>query len=146
VPVGYSKRSLADKLGVKPGMRLIVLGAPAEYAALLEPLPARASVVKRLAAGAPFVHQFVRQRAQLESEFPRSVEALAPNGMLWISWPKRASGVPTDLTEDVIRELGLAHGVVDVKVCAVDETWSGLKFVRRLADRSLGPKPAASRP
>jgi hypothetical protein len=131
-------------LGVKSGMRLVVLGAPAGYAALLEPLPARASIAKRLAAGAPFVHQFARQRAQLESEFPRLVESLAPDGMLWISWPKRASGVPTDLTEDVIRQLGLAQGVVDVKVCAVDETWSGLKFVRRLADRSRTPQ--ASRP
>lgn len=144
--IGYSKRALADKLGVKPGLRLIVLGAPATYAALLRPLPARASLSTRLAAGAPFIHQFVRQRAQLESEFPRLVEALAPDGMLWISWPKRASGVPTDLTEDVIRQLGLAQGVVDVKVCAVDETWSGLKFVRRLADRARASRNPAARP
>jgi hypothetical protein len=136
---------LADKLGIKPGMRLAVLGAPPDFSARLGPLPGDVAVGTRLAAEAPFIHCFVRRRAELERDFGRLVRALAQNGMLWVSWPKRASGVATDLTEDVIRSIGLAHGVVDVKVCAVDETWSALKFVRRLADRLPRSARAAAR-
>jgi hypothetical protein len=135
VTAGYSGRSLADKLGIKPGMRLAAVGAPPSYAALLGPLPADATLTRRVGRDAPFVHCFVERRRELEREFPRLEAALARDGALWVSWPKRAAGAETDLTEDIVRAVGLAHGLVDVKVCAVDERWSGLKFVRRRADR-----------
>jgi hypothetical protein len=132
---GYSKRSLAVKLGIKPGMPVIALGAPPNYAALVAPLPEGSSVRTRLTPGARFIHQFARRRGDLETAFPRLAKALADDGTLWISWPKKASGVATDLTEDVLREIGLPLGLVDVKVCAVDDVWSGLKFVRRKENR-----------
>ena len=128
---GYSPRSLADKLGIKAGTPVILLAAPEGYQALLGELPAGADVRKRLANGAMFIHQFVLRRADLSTAFPRLARALADDGMVWISWPKKSSKMATDLTEDVVRGLGLPLGLVDVKVCAVDETWSGLKFVRR---------------
>ncbi|HEU5169114.1 MAG TPA: DUF3052 domain-containing protein [Gemmatimonadales bacterium] len=132
---GYSRRGLTEKLGVKPGTTVTVLGAPAGYRRLLAPVPAGVRFVNRLAAGAGFVHQFARRRSELEAAFPRLARALEDTGTLWVSWPKRAAKVETDLTEDVVRGIGLAAGLVDVKVCAVDQTWSGLKFVRRLRDR-----------
>jgi hypothetical protein len=135
VPAGYSKRSLADKLGIKPGARVTALGAPPSYASLLGKLPAGASLHSRLPASAAFIHQFARRRSDLAADFPRLAGALSDEGTLWISWPKQTSGVETDLTENVVREIGLTHGLVDVKVCAVDEVWSGLKFVRRVENR-----------
>ena len=132
---GYSNRSLADKLGIKPGTRIIALGAPPNYAKLLGPLPEGGSISTRIARPAGFVHQFVTQRSELERAFPSIDAALVDAGTVWISWPKKASGVATDLTENVIREVGLPLGLVDVKVCAVDEVWSGLKFVRRKEKR-----------
>jgi hypothetical protein len=132
---GYSKRSLSEKLGIKPGMTVIALAAPPNYAALLAPLPKGTSIRTRATPGARFIHQFARRRSELESAFPRLAEALADDGTLWISWPKKASGVETDLTEDALREVGLPLGLVDVKVCVVDDVWSGLKFVRRKENR-----------
>jgi hypothetical protein len=132
---GYSKRSLGEKLGIKPEMNVVALGAPPNYEALIAPLPDGTCVRTRLTPGARFIHQFARRRAELETTFPRLAKALADDGTLWISWPKQASGVETDLTEDVLREVGLPLGLVDVKVCAVDEIWSGLKFVRRKENR-----------
>ncbi len=132
---GYSHRSLAAKLGIEPGTAVTALGAPPVYRELLEPVPADVTFVARLRAPARFVHCFVTRRAELERELPRLARALADDGVLWVSWPKRASKVETDVTEDVVRELALPHGLVDVKVCAVDEVWSGLKLVRRLAHR-----------
>ena len=132
---GYSKRSLAEKLGIGPGATVVALGAPSNYAALIAPLPDGTSLRARLTPGARFIHQFARRRAELETAFPRLAKALADDGTLWISWPKKASGVATDLTEDVLREVGLPLGLVDVKVCAVDDVWSGLKFVRRKENR-----------
>lgn len=132
---GYSGKPLAQKLGVKPGMTVAALGAPRQYAALLRPLPTGARIQPRVGRGAAFIHFFTTRRAELARRFPALARALAPDGTLWISWPKGASGVATDLTEDVVRTIGLATGLVDVKVCAVDEIWSGLKFVRRLKDR-----------
>jgi hypothetical protein len=132
---GYSKRPLADKLGIKPGSKVVALGAPPHYAQLLEPLPDRASISTRMTRSVRFVHQFVTQRSELERAFPSIDAALVDDGTAWISWPKRASGMATDLTEDVVRAVGLPLGLVDVKVCAVDETWSGLKFVRRKEKR-----------
>jgi len=132
---GYSHRSLSQKLGIKPNTRLIALGAPPTYRALLAPLPAGAAVHTRLPASADFIHQFARRRVDLAEKFPHLATALTDEGTLWISWPKRAAGADTDLTENVVRELGLTQGLVDVTVCAVDEVWSGLKFVRRVVNR-----------
>jgi hypothetical protein len=128
---GYSGRALVAKLGVRPGERVVALGIPANYADLLDPLPDGAVVRTRLGRSERFVHRFVTRRADLVRAFPRLAGALADDGMLWISWPKRVSGVATDLTEDRIREIALPYGLVDVKVCAVDAVWSGLKLVRR---------------
>jgi hypothetical protein len=131
MPAGYSSRSLAEKLGIRPGSTIVARGAPEDYATLVAPLPRGATIVPRLLVKAGFIHQFARCRSELAAEFPRLARALADDGSLWISWPKRSSGMLTDLNENVVRELGLPHGLVDVKVCAVDATWSGLKFVRR---------------
>ena len=132
---GYSGRSLSDKLGIRAGTPLIVLGAPRSYRSLLGALPPGTAIQSRLSANSPFIHCFVRERKELAAGFASLAGGLSDDGMLWISWPKKASGVETDLTENVVREIGLSHGLVDVKVCAVDDVWSGLKFVRRVADR-----------
>jgi hypothetical protein len=132
---GYSERPLSEKLGIKPGTQVVALGAPRSYPLLLGPLPAGAKLHARLARAPQFIHRFVRCRRELEADLPRLAQALGDSGTLWVSWPKKASGVETDLTENIIREIGLAHGLVDVKVCAVDEVWSGLKFVRRVGKR-----------
>ena len=128
---GYSGRALAAKLGIRPGERVVALGAPAHYPKLVDPLPDGAALRSRLGRAERFIHRFATRQAELVRAFPRLAGVLADDGMLWISWPKRASGVPTDLTEDRIREIALPYGLVDVKVCAVDEIWSGLKLVRR---------------
>lgn len=132
---GYSQRSLADKLGIKPGTVVTTLSPPPAYVKLLAPVPADVTFVSRLGRGAKFVHSFVTRRADLAKAFPEMARMLADDGTVWVSWPKKAAKTDTDLTEDVVRELGLAVGLVDVKVCAVDDLWSGLKFVRRLKDR-----------
>jgi hypothetical protein len=132
---GYSKRSLSEKLGIKPGARVVVLGGPASYEELLGTLPSGVAVSSRLSAGATFIHRFARRQSELQADFGRLALALADDGMLWISWPKKSSGAETDLNENIVRDMGLTQGLVDVKVCAVDETWSGLKFVRRLSNR-----------
>jgi hypothetical protein len=132
---GYSGRPLVEKLGIKPGAAVAIVGAPPDYAATLGALPAGVSL--RAAARGPldWIQLFVRRRADLERRLPALARALRPDGALWVSWPKRASGVATDLTEDGVRAVALAHRLVDVKVCAVDDVWSGLKLVVRLADR-----------
>jgi DUF3052 family protein len=137
---GYSRRALAEKLGIKAGMRIVALGAPPTYVSLLGVLPEGATLHSRLPATASFIHQFARRRDDLASAFAEVVRSLTDDGILWISWPKRASGVETDLDENVIREFGLAEGLVDVKVCAVDDVWSGLKFVRRIVNRAAKTK------
>ncbi len=128
---GYSSRTLVEKLGIGPGTRVVLLGGPPGYAALLGRLPPGARIVTRLPARARFVHLFARLRIELAAALPRADRALADDGTLWVSWPKKASGLPTDLTEDAVRGAALPLGLVDVKVCAVDEVWSGLKLVRR---------------
>ena len=133
---GYSRRSLVQKLGIKEGTRVIALGAPPNYQSLLQPLPSGATVHARLPASCDFIHAFARRRTELAREFPRLADSLTDDGTLWISWPKRSGGMETDLNENLVRELGLTEGLVDVKVCAVDDAWSGLKFVRRLANRA----------
>jgi hypothetical protein len=128
---GYSARSLVQKLGIGPATTIVLLGGPPGYAGLLGPLPVGASIVTRLPRTARFVHLFARLRIELDSALPRAARALADDGMLWVSWPKQAARLPTDLTEDAVRAVALPLGLVDVKVCAVDEVWSGLKLVRR---------------
>ena len=132
---GYSRKPLVEKLGIKAGASVAIINAPKGYDRILGKLPSR--VTRKASAVGPldFVQFFTTERRELERRFAALARALAPAGMLWISWPKQSSGVATDLTEDVIRAIGLAHGLVDVKVAAVDEVWSGLKFVRRLKDR-----------
>ncbi len=135
---GYSGKPLAAKLGIKTGMTVTAIAAPPQYRALLGPLPGGTRVATRLTRGRgalEFIHCFATARRMLATRFATLEHALAPAGALWVSWPKGSSGVATDLTENVVREIGLASGLVDVKVCAVDHTWSALKFVRRLKDR-----------
>ena len=135
---GYSGTPLPKKLGVKPGQRIAFLDAPEAFAQALGELPEGVDKPRASLRGRPLdlVVAFFTERRALERRMPQLVGALDPAGALWIAWPKRASRVETDLTEDVVRELGLAEGVVDVKVCAIDATWSGLKLVIRLSDRS----------
>jgi len=135
MPSGYSKKSLVEKLGIKEGFAIAILGTPSNYAATLGQLPSGVKQVKKLNGPLDFIQFFSSRRSHLEEQFPKLKASLSPSGMLWISWPKGSSGGPTDLTENVVRDIGLANGLVDVKVCAVDETWSGLKFVYRLKDR-----------
>ncbi|MEX1257150.1 MAG: DUF3052 family protein [Gemmatimonadota bacterium] len=132
---GYSGTPLVQKLGIKPGMRCAVLGPPEHYRDLLIGLPDDVNFVGESASGLDFVHLFVRGEDGLMDRLRRLREKIAQNGMIWVSWPKKAAGVRTDLTEDLVRQAGLSAGLVDVKVCAVDEIWSGLKFVIRKADR-----------
>jgi len=132
---GYSGKPLVAKLGIKPDTRIAILRAPKGYDRVLGKLPPRVTRRPSIVGPLDFVQFFTNEKRELERRFAALARSLAPAGMLWISWPKQASGVATDLTEDMIRAIGLAHGLVDVKVAAVDEVWSGLKFVRRLADR-----------
>jgi hypothetical protein len=128
---GYSGKPLAAKLGIRAGEDVFAPGAPAGYADWLAPLPAGARIVARATAGTRFVHAFATERKVLAAALVRWREALPTDGMLWVSWPKKASKVATDITEDTVRELALPLGWVDVKVCAVSEAWSGLKLVVR---------------
>jgi hypothetical protein len=133
---GYSKRSLVEKLGLKAGFKTRLINPPPAYEAALGELPPGVTLVEAGAGPLDFIQFFTKERADLEAQFAALKHELAPAGMLWISWPKKASKLKTDLDENIIREIGLAHGLVDVKVCAIDETWSGLKFIYRLKDRT----------
>jgi len=135
MPAGYSQRSLIEKLGIKPGMRIAILHPPRGYRVTLGKLPRGVTVTSVPRGVLPFIHFFTADRALLERRLPALLRALTPAGALWVSWPKKASGVPTDITEDVVRAVALPAGLVDVKVAAVDEIWSGLKLVRRLNNR-----------
>ena len=132
---GYSGRPLAEKLGIKPGTRIAILNAPRGYRATLGSLPPGVVVASAARGTFPFIHFFTRSRSLLQTKLGMLLNALEPDGALWISWPKKASGVATDMTEDVVREIALPTGLVDVKVAAVDDVWSGLKLVRRLRNR-----------
>jgi adenosine/AMP kinase len=132
---GYSKTPLVKKLGIKEGFKISILNAPENYAQTLGELPENVTVVDILVGPLDFIHFFTTSRETLTNQFPQLKQALASNGMLWISWPKRSAKVETNLTEDIIRAIGLDNSLVDVKVAAVDEIWSGLKFVYRLKDR-----------
>ena len=126
------------KLGIRPNGRIVALNAPPHYPQLLEGLPEGATITARLSKGAIFIHLFATKRADLEKRLVVLRAKLADAGMLWVSWPKKSAGVESDITEDVIRAVALPLGYVDVKVCAVDETWSGLKLMIRRENRKSG--------
>ena len=128
---GYSKTPLAKKLGFKAGFRIRTTGAPGNYLTLLSPIPENVTVSSSIRKGIDIWHFFTQSFSELEAQLPKLMAAVAPNGMIWVSWPKKSSGVPSTVTEDLIRTAALPLGLVDVKVCAVDETWSGLKLVIR---------------
>jgi hypothetical protein len=136
VSAGYSGTPLSKKLGIKPGARVACLDAPAGFGQLLDPLPEEVAFVDELGDGADVVVFFTVARGELESRIEDLKAAIAPDGAAWVAWPKRASGVPTDMTEDVVREVALPLGLVDNKVCAIDETWSGLRLVIRVSERA----------
>ena len=133
MPAGYSATPLPKKLGIKPGHRLMLLAAPDEFD--LGELPEEVTVLRRARGKADVIVSFHTARADLARRMPALRDAMVPAAGLWIAWPKRASKVPTDLTEDVVRELALANVLVDNKVAALDEKWSGLRLVIRLKDR-----------
>jgi hypothetical protein len=128
-PAGYSGTPLAKKLGMVAGCVVYVRNAPAGYQDWLAPLPEGLQFQERLSAATDIVHLFCDRKADLAKQLDATRAALKPNGAVWVSWPKKASKVPTDITEDTIRELCLPIGFVDVKVCAVSDVWSGLKLV-----------------
>src|SRR5688572_6784366 len=132
---GYSGTPLVKKLGIKPGSIAYFYQTPPDYFDRINPLPPEISVKPKLAGLIDFIHMFVKDKKSFTKVFVLCQKHLEKNGMLWVSWPKRSSKIPTDLDENVIRDFGLEQGLVDVKVCAVDEIWSGLKFVIRLKDR-----------
>ena len=126
---GYSGKSLSQKLGIKPGFRIFADRPPKSYGDIVGELPAGAKLVPRATAPLDMVHLFVTEAAGLAGKLGALRKAIASNGMIWVSWPKKASGVVTDLSDVVVRDTALPLGLVDVKVCAIDEVWSGLKFV-----------------
>jgi hypothetical protein len=131
VAPGYSGTPLAKKLGIKPSGRVCILGAPDGFTALLEPLPEGVVFQRDAGADTDIAHVFATRREELAEQLNTLRKTLSPRAAIWVSWPKKASRVPTSITEDTIRELALPLGLVDVKVCAVTEVWSGLKLVVR---------------
>jgi hypothetical protein len=132
---GYSGTPLAKKLGIKAGSRLVITGAPSTYAKLLAPLPEGVRFERSLGPNTDIAHVFATERAKLSQALRAALKKMKPDAAIWVSWPKKASKVETDITEDTIRRIALPMGLVDIKVCAVDETWSGLKLVLRKAMR-----------
>ena len=137
---GYSGKPLAQKLGIVRGAAVTAIGAPANYRKLLGPLPGGVRFCA-VNANPQLIHYFSAERAQLAKDLPVLRRKMRDDAMLWVSWPKKSAGVATTVTEDVIRELALPLGLVDTKVCAVDETWSALRLVVRLANRKLTARP-----
>ncbi|HVR19344.1 MAG TPA: hypothetical protein VMS65_06605 [Polyangiaceae bacterium] len=135
---GYSGTPLPQKLGIKPEHRVVLLGAPKGFEKTLGAVPEGVRIVKRLAGKAKHdvIVCFVTEKAALKKDLPRLVAAMQENAGLWVAWPKKSSGVATDMTEHSVRELALPKGLVDNKVCAIDDTWSGLRCVIRLENRS----------
>lgn len=138
---GYSGKPLAAKLGIKPGCRLYPRRAPDNYLDLLGELPEGVEILARPTGQMNLVHVFAIDAADLARDLQLFRHKIEQDGLLWVSWPKKAAKVPTDVTEDVIREMALPLGLVDVKVCAVDETWSGLKLVIRKVERKSRSAP-----
>jgi CheY-like chemotaxis protein len=127
----YSGTPLPKKLGVKPGITMALLGAPKGFEKTLGKLPDNVRISKRAGTRAELLVLFVKSLADLKKRLPAAKRAMAPKGSLWIAWPKKASGVASDLTQQVVREFGLGNGLVDYKICAIDNTWSGLRFAKR---------------
>jgi hypothetical protein len=132
---GYSGTPLPQKLGIKPGLSVVTINAPTNYRRLLGAIPEGVTFSDRLRPESSFVHVFAKKRSELSNRLAVSREQIADTGTVWVSWPKRSSGVPTDVTEDAVRAVALPLGFVDVKVCAIDETWSGLKLMVRRENR-----------
>lgn len=132
---GYSGTPLPKKLGIKENHRIAFINAPDDFARTLGELPARAEIVKQLRAPLDVIVFFTERESELLKRFSELAGKLSPAGGLWIAWPKKASGVATDLSDGIVRQIGLEAGLVDNKVCAIDETWSGLRFVIRVKDR-----------
>jgi len=132
---GYSGTPLPKKLGIKEGVRIALINAPKDFAHELGELPANAQILSRVTNPIDIAVLFVLTERALLRDFHKIAKKLASNGMIWIAWPKKASGVVTDLSEQRVRSIGLDSGLVDVKICAIDDVWSGLKFVIRLKDR-----------
>ena len=142
---GYSGTPLARKLGIGEGSTVFAKGAPDNYLALLAPLPAGVTIASRLSQRVDVVHLFTTSRTLLARELAALRRAMREDAAIWVSWPKRSAKVPTDVTEDVIRAVALPLGLVDVKVCAVDETWSGLRLVIRREERRARVAPTTKR-
>ena len=138
---GYSGTPLPLKLGLKEGMRVLLVRPPQGAEGLLEPIPADVRLMRRAGGSLDMVLAFCHRRRDLARDLDRLLPSLVPAGMFWAAWPKRASGVATDITEDVVREVALPMGLVDTKVCAIDATWSGLRLVLRRELRSVGGSP-----
>lgn len=133
---GYSGTPLPKKLGIKEGSRIALVNPPKDLQSELGELPDNVQFIKRPAKALDIILLFVLNERALTRDFAKLAATLVSNGMIWIAWPKKTSGVATDLSEQRVRQIGLDSGLVDVKICAIDETWSGLKFVYRLKDRS----------
>ena len=133
---GYSGKPLFKKLGIKPGFRLKTKNAPSDYLTLVAPVPQNVKISTRFQIDIDLWHLFTKSKSELERLLPIAQSQIKQNGMIWVSWPKKSSGVESTVAEDTIREICLPMGLVDVKVCAVDSTWSGLKLVIRKELRS----------
>ncbi|MFW0717433.1 DUF3052 domain-containing protein [Pedobacter sp. N23S346] len=132
---GYSGTPLAKKLGIKEGFKIRLIGQPYYYFGLFEDMPANVHLLDDKEPKKNLIHYFTKSADDLRRDIPLLKNEIFPNGIIWISWPKKASKVMTDMTEDVVRGLALHNGLVDIKVCAIDEIWSGLKLVIPLKDR-----------
>jgi hypothetical protein len=134
---GYSGTPLAKKLGFKPGQRVAAIGTPPDYAKLLAPLPEGVEIGAKVGKTTDVVHFFTTSKVELAKKLATWLKILSPDAAIWVSWPKKTSKVATDITEDTIRAVALPMGMVDIKVCAIDETWSGLKLVLRKELRTI---------
>jgi hypothetical protein len=132
---GYSGTTLAKKLGIKAGATVFLSNPPANYAKLVAPLPGGVSMARRVTMATDLIHFFFTSRTDLERGLKSALKSMRPDAAVWVSWPKKSSGMATDITEDTIRAVALPMGLVDIKVCAVDEVWSGLKLVIRRSQR-----------
>jgi Protein of unknown function (DUF3052) len=142
---GYSGTPLPQKLGIKSGARLCAQQAPANYRELLAPLPAGVKFVRTIDDQTDLVHLFTTRRTELAAALRQARRAMREDAVIWVSWPKKSAGVATDVTEDTVRDVALPLGLVDIKVCAVDATWSGLKLMIRRSERTPQRRPAPRR-
>ena len=139
-PAGYSGTPLAKKLGIKDGFKIQVINAPEYYFELFADMPGNVTVLTDKKTKKNFIHYFTKQAKELHKDIASLKAGIEQDGMIWVSWPKKASKVETDITEDVVRDIALKNGLVDIKVCAVDEVWSGLKLVIPVKERAVVTK------